>query len=382
MKKLLSVVVVFFTSYQALSCDLNLQAFSRDCAIQDRLASIRAKLYNEGIDLNEIGEYKGVRFIARGAWDSAMLYKKAPTDIYNPAPATWNVWENGIDLLFKNKQNKNAVYNNQVVLDQSHFSRINTVLLTDGTTSIKDAGTDQRKKPGEFRHKNDIGVGYCAGSGDAEAYRNGIDRAEASMKAFQKKWEAAYGLSFKDIVRQHDGLKWRRASLEPGMNISGSCAGGVGVFIGYSSSYDVENQIDWIRIFIKTNLEAIQRGQGVISPVALAAIVQKWFVSVHPFADGNGRTSRAVQDNIMANFDLPFVPGGDLQNDAMEDAEVYIENTYNKIEALLSKLETCADNRSLGLIPRTCRTINELNNNLINDDQQAQLEAQLKLKVP
>jgi hypothetical protein len=381
MKKLLGILIVLLASYKAFACDQNLQAFSRDCAMQDRLASIRTKYSNLGIDLDEIGDYKGVRFIARGAWNGAMNMKKAPTDIYNPAPATWNVWEGGINSLFKNRQNKDALYNGSVTLDQNRFSQINLVLLTDGVTSIKDAGTAQNKKPGEFRHYNDTGVGYCAGAGDEEVYRKGIERAEDSMKTFQKKWESLSGVRFKDVVKQYNGLKWRRANLEPGMNISGACRDGTGVFIGYSSSYDVENQIDWIRIFIKTNLEAIQQGRGVLSPVALAAIVQKWFVSVHPFADGNGRTSRGVQDTIMANFGLPYVPGGDLQNDAMEDAEVYIENTYKQLDLMLAKLETCADNRALGLISRTCRTVEELNKNLIDDNQQLALEEQLKLKV-
>ena len=40
-----------------------------------------------------------------------------------------------------------------------------------------------------------------------------------------------------------------------------------------------------------------------------------------------------------------------------------------------------ADNRTLGLISRTCRTIEELNKNLIDDTQQLQLEEQLKLKI-
>lgn len=71
----------------------------------------------------------------------------------------------------------------------------------------------------------------------------------------------------------------------------------------------------------------------------------------------------------MANFGLPFVPGGDLQNDAMEDVIVYIENTYTKIDSLLNTLEQCAsERRSGGFITRACRTVDELNKNLMSDD--------------
>lgn len=382
MKKILGTLIVLLASYKAFACDQNLQPFARDCALQDRVAALRSKFAAQGVDLDEIGEYKGVRFIDRAKWDYEISMKKAPTDIYTPAPATWNVWESGIDSLFKNRLNKDALYNGSTILDQNQFSHINTVLLTDGVTSIKDVNTNQKKKPGEFRFKNDQGVGYCAGNVDKKSYLQSINRAEDSMIAFQEKWESLLGVRFKDVVKQNNGLKPKHATLKPGMNITQStCRTGTGIFVGYSSSKDVENQIDWIRIFIKTNLEAIQQGRGVISPVALAAIVQKWFVSVHPFADGNGRTSRGVQDTIMANFGLPYVPGGDLQNDAMENAEVYIENTYKQLEIMLTKLEGCAEKRSMGVISRACRTIEELNKNLIDDVQQQQLEEQIRAQV-
>lgn len=376
MKNLLLTLVVFLAAAQAFACDAALEKFSRDCAIQDRLTKLRADYAAIGVDVDEIGEYKILRFIDRGSYERAKVAKKAPTEIYDPAPATWQVWEKGIDSLFKGQQLKNVLFGH-MNLDQNIFSRINLVLLTDGVTSIKDKNTSQSKKPGEFRHRSDVGVGWCAGTDKESAYRAGIRKSEDSMERYQKRWESTMGVEFRDIVKKEDGPNWRRADLQSGMNISeGTCRGGSGVFIGYSDSAQVERQIDWIRIFIKSNLESYQRGEPKLSPVELAAVVQKWFVSVHPFADGNGRTSRGVQELIMANFGLPFVPGGDLQNDAMEDVDVYVENTYNKLDVMLTTLEGCVQQRSNAIIPRACRTIDELINKSLPDEVAAQPEAQ------
>ncbi|MCA9540273.1 MAG: Fic family protein, partial [Myxococcales bacterium] len=40
-------------------------------------------------------------------------------------------------------------------------------------------------------------------------------------------------------------------------------------------------------------------------PVAFAAEAQRRFVSIHPFVDGNGRTSRLLMDNALQRRGLP-----------------------------------------------------------------------------
>lgn len=378
MKKLLATVIIFLSAQQALACDAVIEKFSRDCWMQDRLAKIREEYAKIGVDVDEIGEYKVLRFIDRNSWEKAKTFKKAPLDIYDPAPATWRVWERGIDSLFRNKQNKDVLFS-QLSLDQNTFAHINTVLLTDGTTSIKDKITDQSKKPGEFRSYSDKGVGFCAGNENESSYRMGIRRSEDSMERFQKRWESLLGVEFSEIVKKENGPNPRRADLKSGMYISSAtCRGSRGVYIGYSPSSHVGDQIEWIRIFIKANLEAYQRGEPVLAPIELAAVVQKWFVSTHPFADGNGRTSRGIQDLIMANFGLPFVPAGDLQNDAMEEVEKYVENTYTKLDAMLTELEMCIKKRDNWRIPRSCRTIDELNKGSADEDENVYQQQQIQ----
>ena len=360
MKKLFVSLFLILSAQQALACDASIEKFSRDCWMQDRLAKLRETYAAKGINLDEIGEYKVLRFIDRNSWEKAKLNEKAPLEIYHPAPSTWQVWENGIDYVFQSISGKNSLYS--TALDKETFATINKVLLTDGVTSIKDRISDPSKKPGEFRGRWDNIVGFCVNFDKIDKYRADIKSSEDSMERYLQKWEFETGVRFSDVVEQENGPDHRDASLISEMKMSrNGCNGGKGMFVEYSPSKKVKSQIEWIRIFIKTNLSYFQNNNGRIAPVELAAVVQKWFVSVHPFADGNGRTSRAVQELIMQNFGLPMIPGGDLQNDATEDIEVYIENTYKALDKMLLTLEMCANERDETSISRACRTVKELN---------------------
>lgn len=133
---------------------------------------------------------------------------------------------------------------------------------------------------------------------------------------------------------------------------------GAGVHVSYARSELVASHIDWIRIFIKTLLKQYEMKNRLLSPVELSVFLQKWFVTVHPFADGNGRTSRALQDFILEKFDLPYAPGGDLQNDVLMDYFEYVDLTYGQMEKMLLKLEGCVNEYKTGLdISFACKVL-------------------------
>lgn len=361
MRNLFVTLILIFTAKLSFACDASIEKFSRDCWMQDRVAKLRETYAAKGINLDEIGEYKVLRFIDRHSWEKAKTFKRAPHKIYDPAPATWKVWENGINTTFNDLPKKHAL-NTHINLDKNSFAKINEILLTDGTTSIKDKVTDSNKKPGEYRIQNDNAVGFCAEADKAQEFAESIQKSEESLARFQQRWESLVGLRFSDVVKNEGGPDFDNANFLSQMTVSETgCHRDRTVFIQYSPTIEVMNQIEWISIFIKTNLQSYVRGEAYLAPVEFAAFVQKWFVSVHPFADGNGRTSRAIQEMIMYNFGLPFVPAGDLQNDALDDLDNYVENTYKKLDSMLTELEMCVDKREKWRIPRACRTIEELN---------------------
>jgi hypothetical protein len=86
-------------------------------------------------------------------------------------------------------------------------------------------------------------------------------------------------------------------------------------------------------------------GVPPMSPMRLAMYSQKVFVSLHPFIEGNGRTSRFLQDLILNYFEMPSASSGDLMNaDTLTPFATYYDMAMSKTEELISRLEYCAKN--------------------------------------
>jgi len=349
MKSYLLVVSLVFGHLAAQACDQELQSFPRDCAIQDRYVSLKDRFAAQQINIDEIAEYRVIRFVDRATWERAKEAQAKPKQIYKPAPDTWLVWDSGIRDVMTNAGGKGGL--NSYVLNEQTISSINHSLLENNGMNTKDKNTDQSLKPGEFRKTTSIEVGFNAQRTD---YSKSISKSEASMDRFQQKWEAAVGTTFSQILKDAGVEKYDGANFRSGMKQSDMG------WVSYAESAKVPTEIQWIKTFIATNLELYRKGTPALSPMELAAVVQKWFVSVHPFSDGNGRTSRAIQDIILAHFGMPFVPGGDLQEDATTEYEKYIESTYSKTESILSQLELCQTSNAAIFQCQTLSTIDAM----------------------
>ena len=343
-------------SIGAAACDEVLQNFPRDCHIQDRFVKLKADLQAKGVEVNEVAEYRVLRFIDRPSWEKAKLNRTPPLRIYEPAPATWQVWDAGIRQIF---ERVDLNFTDQM------FSDMNRELLVNGMNNIKDPNTDHSKKPGEFRTGNDLGIGFC--------YKNVRDSSEILKKArnsniaFQQRWEKISQMSVKQLVRDRGGQNPEAASLAFGMSQSANpnCTA-PDSWVNFIPTTEVAQQLSWLHAFTAANLQMLSEKRSALSPIELAAFVQRWFVTVHPFSDGNGRTSRAVEDVLLGGFNLPFAPAGDLYNDATTEWPSYLEQTYKTTESMLTVLEYCSGlNYTLQLASRPfyCATVEELNRN-------------------
>jgi len=67
-------------------------------------------------------------------------------------------------------------------------------------------------------------------------------------------------------------------------------------------------------------------------------------VQVHPFSEGNGRTSRFIQELILTSLGLPHGASGTLMNiDVYSPPENYYVTAMQKTEELIGRMESCLD---------------------------------------
>lgn len=87
---------------------------------------------------------------------------------------------------------------------------------------------------------------------------------------------------------------WRKDTTSPMQVISGAMGKEIIHFEAPNSdriNSEVETLINWIEL------------QNDIDPVLKAAIVHLWFITIHPFEDGNGRITRAITELLLARSD-------------------------------------------------------------------------------
>lgn len=356
-------VFILFASAVAYSCDIQLQSkinnwrfADKECEIQDRFAKVKAFYLSIDRDISDVVEYRTLRFIERRVWEDEISQGlNNPVSIYKPAPTTWNIWNTAIKEIF----NDNIYKSTELLADTSKLIDVNKILLSRGLIDISYSESSLSGKMRSSRFEEP--VGFCT-LASFENMRNKLIEIKSSSKNFLTSWERRAGLTFKELIRLSGGLDYRRANLTVDLTIKrGNCASGRGNFIYYAKSRLIKKYLSWLSIFVDYNIQEYRQNRALVAPIELAAFVQKTLVSLHPFHDGNGRTSRVVQNLIMEEFNMPFVPGGDLQNDVMSKLSIYIPITYYRVEKMLSFLEQCAQdissNKSKNL---RCSFYNEL----------------------
>lgn len=137
-------------------------------------------------------------------------------------------------------------------------------------------------------------------------------------------WHAALFPTGKSGLRDIEVGQWR---TEPMQIISGR-AGKEKVHYEAPPASSVEHEM---RLFIKW-WNNNQPEHNDIDPVIRAGIAHYWFVAIHPFADGNGRISRALSDMVLAQADGSVKRYYSLSATIMEKRDGYysvLEETSN-----------------------------------------------------
>jgi Fic family protein len=125
-----------------------------------------------------------------------------------------------------------------------------------------------------------------------------LDATQLFLKPLSKErlfdWHAALFPTGRSGMRRITVGGWRTTEAGPMQVVSGS--------IGHEKVHFEAPNADVLEIEMQAFLTWFNKQNG-LDPVLKAGIAHLWFVTIHPFEDGNGRIARAIGDMALARAD-------------------------------------------------------------------------------
>lgn len=315
----------------AFGCDEKLRTYSVECSLQDEYRELRSEFAKHNIQIEQLTKYRALRFIDANAFAQAAQENQKVEDIYKPAPLTWDRWNQGERLA--KEFHESAFY--LAFLNVLHSELMSTELM----------GIMSRLKgniPGQLRTWQ-INPAFYISCDDAQSLQ--------SLKIF-----LPYDLT--DFA----GDPLLTASLTPcscGSVRNAEARDYLQGWVYYIDSEKVLQEImRWLNATNSSWADFLEGKESTRSPLEFIADTQRWFISIHPYGDGNGRLSRLLQDILLRSFDLPFLAAGELQKDLQLPKLAYRQAFISTELRTLEDLRTCLEEyRKGGTISYACKEI-------------------------
>jgi hypothetical protein len=302
------------------------------------------------------------RFINRWDWENYLSNKTAtaaspvdPAEVYKPAPLTWNNW-------WKVATQVNAAIQAKTPLSVAMIEKWNSDSL---------AGTDPSyEQTGEIRTWDNYATNL---------YKSDPLTPDevAAIKAFQLpgisgpalRWDPA--VCYEDLPKdfklpgdrpecQQIDFDAHHGSSQENADDAKTMDQNIMINEWYQDacwpriSDDVANAMPKVCGFfhfishdkVPQTLQAIvdevnQQITTTSDPIRLAMMAQLHFVGTHPFVDGNGRTSRWIEDYVLFRSGLPPVFLPNMDHDLSTPTELYIRQAYSGAEESLQLMSNC-----------------------------------------
>ncbi|MBY0452033.1 MAG: Fic family protein [Bdellovibrionaceae bacterium] len=146
------------------------------------------------------------------------------------------------------------------------------------------------------------------------------------------------------------------------------------IFSGQSraNQANLQNILNFINNMVQQGINdqhMVWRGR-LMSPAEVAYLAQKFYVAIHPFHEGNGRTSRFIQELILSTLNMPYGSSGDLMDsDVLTTFSNYYVQAMAANNKLMRTMNLCLDEyaslqqtnptQAQGLLNYSCRILKD-----------------------
>jgi prophage maintenance system killer protein len=357
-----SVTEVQTTQRSIADCPSYLSGYPVECGIfikyQKARTTLRQKL---DLDIEFLSKYRATRFISLYSWDKHKKKKhnNFPWMVYQPSPETWNTWERGARYLKTIEKNKKILKNHQLNkndLIALHQAAITKDLMKWTAKYIKNAA------PGKFRIiENGVNPYFTTPSFAISCNGHSPITAQINNLLLDYDLKGSDGLP----LVQAKPTTCKRSLLYKNWSKKEKIKYGKNYFatVYYTKTKRVKKEFEYLLKKINTQWPKYfsDSVKPKLSPIEFAADIQRHFISIHPFGDGNGRLSRLVQDLILNSFGLPYAPAGTLKNDIFTPQKKYRADNIKAFKKQIVELEICVKKLKKAstkyIVPMDCQPI-------------------------
>jgi hypothetical protein len=295
----------------------------------------------------QISEYQAMRFIRRGDYETArstevpveLIYQIKRDQYQLPldqrSPIIWQNWSKGI-LQLNNLRSaiQNGEHFTYAKLEQAHVNFF----------QLSDEVGDDANPPHPGIMKPPMPMDYYwweltpQEAPEAKAVTNAINKHYRELGLLPNFPEAKLNL----VIDVRQALKRQPPDKKNVIEYVWA------VFSGQTRANrtHLQNILKFVQDMMTQSLQdkpLIWNGKAM-TPAEVALLAQKFYVGVHPFAEGNGRTGRLMQELILTVMEMPHGSSGDLMDyDVLTTFPDYYRRAMQANVQLMQKMKTCLE---------------------------------------
>ncbi len=318
------------------------------CEVYDRYHQAVIDLHARGYQqARRISNLMAPRFINMPDWmgrrtdaaDSALT-------LYSPAPTTWLDWERAAMIVdIRAQQN----------FKSGQFSKIDLNWIVSLHKSVLKGLLDTA---GIFRKINNLGMQMTIRDSLTEKQVKGVQSVTYTQAAHPSLRLVRFVPV--DCIENHSAefqaAAWANIKSGAGVKVSAwkvipadqffigadgqrrQCG-----YLSYAPHQEIPAQLD---AYVKyVNDSTSFWGMAVLNnPIAVAARAQRWWITIHPFYDGNGRMSRFVMDLMLESLGLPAPLLKDMDDDMFSSESEWTAEVGRGLQRAVVAAEACVKN--------------------------------------